>query len=398
MKNSVFENKFNPVPFIAIGPAITGINGQVTGAAMMFQVLIDVLREHGWVINMFNIAEKQRTSNSRRIGSFSIQRALDYVLLIPMIWKGILFTKKGILYMITAQSRMGFFRDLLIIWVAYFKKSYIICHQFGGSYGKFYNSQGKLVQFLIRETLKRSSRIIVEGELAKDQFSFLADYEKRVRCVINGLPERSLEVSKYPKRYERETPFKMIYLSNMIKTKGYWDVLQAFAVLRKKNRNISCRFVGKFMSESIDNLNDGQERNEFFEFIKANSLMDFVSYDEVLLGREKHEAFQNSHLFLLPSNYPYEGQPVSVLEAMAHGLVTIATNYSMIPLMIEHNDNGFFVPYSDPQAIVTKIEYLMDNPNEYKRLSANSIERFLEKFSTDIYVDRLMSSIMEVVI
>jgi len=150
-------------------------------------------------------------------------------------------------------------------------------------------------------------------------------------------------------------------------------------------------------ADSMHTLDSGQEREHFFEFLKINNLLDYISYNEVLLGREKFEAFQDSHLFLLPSNYPFEGQPVSVLEAMAHGLVSITTNYSMIPLMVEDNYTGFFVPYGDPEAIATKIEYLMDNHKEYERLSSNSIHRFVEKFSTDIYVDRLMSVISEVV-
>jgi len=399
MNNFIFENNFKRVPFIAIGPAIIGAGGQVTGAAMMFQLLVDVLTEHGWVVKMYNIAEKQQPSDARGIGGFSIQRMLDYIILIPMIWMGIFFSKRGVVYLITAQSKMGFLRDLFIISAAYLRGSYIICHQFGGHYGRFYKNQSKLIRFLIRKVLKRSSRIIVEGELAKGQLRFLSDYEERVCCVVNGLPERSLEVSKHPKLYNPESPFKMIYLSNMIKTKGYWDVLLALNILKKRKKNVICKFVGRFMSEadSMHTLDSGQEREHFFEFLKINNLLDYISYNEVLLGREKFEAFQDSHLFLLPSNYPFEGQPVSVLEAMAHGLVSITTNYSMIPLMVEDNYTGFFVPYGDPEAIATKIEYLMDNHKEYERLSSNSIHRFVEKFSTDIYVDRLMSVISEVV-
>lgn len=398
MSESEKVNKMEYVPIVAIGPTISVVGGQITGQAMMFQLLIDVFAERGWPVKVYNIVEKRRSFNSRTIGGFTVRRMLDYLKLIPAIWMRLLFSRKCIIYLTTAQSKMGFMRDMFIIWAASFGGGYLICQQFGGNYGGFYNKQSRFIRFLVCKTLNLARRIIVEGDLVKEQFSFLHDYKEKVCCVPNGLPERSIKVAKKAKTYKIEEPFKLIYLSNLIQTKGYWDVLKAVEILRKRRRNVICRFIGKFMfeSNSVKYSSTGQACRAFLEYIRDNELSEHVSYDESLLGREKFEAFRESHLFLLPSNYLYEGQPVSVLEAMAHGVVTIATNYRLIPVMVEENHTGLFVPYGEPEAIVEKIEYLMDNPQEYERLSGNSIKRFCECFTAECYVDRMMTVFMEV--
>ncbi len=378
--------------FIAIGPAIEGGNGQINGQAMMFQLTVDVLREKGWFVKVCNIIEKRTLSNLRINGAFTIWRMIDYMQIIPQAWLQLFLTRKCIVYLATAQSKMGFLRDMCMIWAVLLRGDYLICHQFGGDYGGFYNQQSGFIRFLIRKTLSRASRIIVEGEFVKEQFAFLNDYKQKVCCLTNCLPERSIKVAEKSKQFDREKPFQLIYLSNLIESKGYWDVLKAVKILRAGHRNVACRFAGRFMSNSSSDTeyDPEQTRKSFFKYINDNALSDYVRYDESLFGQDKFNAFREAHIFLLPSNYIYEGQPVSILEAMAHGVVTVATNYRLIPVMVQDNHTGFFVPYGDPEAIAEKVEYLMDNPQEYERLSWNSIIRFNEFFRAECYVDRMV--------
>ena len=41
----------------------------------------------------------------------------------------------------------------------------------------------------------------------------------------------------------------------------------------------------------------------------------------------------------------YEGQPVSIIEALAFKNIVISTKYRSIPDMIDENIEGFFVDY-----------------------------------------------------
>ena len=74
-----------------------------------------------------------------------------------------------------------------------------------------------------------------------------------------------------------------------------------------------------------------------------------------------------SDIFILPTNYIYEGQPVSIIEAIAFKNIAISTKYRSIPDMIDENIEGFFVDYGNPQQIFNKIKWIQDNKELEKK-------------------------------
>ncbi len=127
----------------------------------------------------------------------------------------------------------------------------------------------------------------------------------------------------------------------------------------------------------------------FFEYISRNNLENFVSYSESKLGLDKQIEFQNAHLFVLPSYYINEGQPVSVLEAISYGVVPLITNYRLMPQMINEN-SGMFVNKQDPECIADKIEFFINNPDVYNSFSKSSISHFNNNFTSEIYLEKLL--------
>jgi len=386
-----------PPQILAIGPAVRPGEGTVSGQRMMFQLAVDLLRERGWDVRVVDIGEHGRLSERRIKGRLSILRVVDYLKILPPVWLAGLLGKRRIVYLTTAQSLVGFLRDLLIIWPLSFRRHRIICHQFGGNYSGFFEAQSPVVRRLVRWTLDRTTSIVVEGDLVKRQFSFLSDWRRRVRSVPNGLPERGLKASDEPKRVVRGEPIRLLYLSNMIETKGYWDVLRATEILLERGRSVRCHFVGEFLitSDAVRFRDPEEARRAFFGYLETRpALRAAVTYDRRLSGEPKAVAFRSAHVFLLPSGYVTEGQPVSVLEGMAHGCVTIATDHRLIPTMVEDQETGFLVPYNDPGAIADRIEHWIDQPEELQRMSRRSVERFEERFSPERYVDRLIGVLL----
>jgi glycosyltransferase involved in cell wall biosynthesis len=43
-------------------------------------------------------------------------------------------------------------------------------------------------------------------------------------------------------------------------------------------------------------------------------------------GAEKQALFEQAQIFVLPTQYPVEAQPLAVLEAMAHGCAIVTTD------------------------------------------------------------------------
>ena len=105
-------------------------------------------------------------------------------------------------------------------------------------------------------------------------------------------------------------------------------------------------------------------------------------------GLDKEQALNDSSIFVLPSYY--EGMPVTVLEAMAHGCLVVATKVGGVPTMIEDNETGLLIsPKSEEELLNALIKALSDE--DYRRkLGAAGYREALLHYDINKSVDRLI--------
>lgn len=369
-------------------------NKFVNGQSMMFQLFVDHLKEKNvqTVIVDFGKSIDKNFASKRVSGKFNFIKLIDNFLLIFRFTFVLLTNLKTPIYITTSQSKVGFVRDYILIGLGKFFGSTIIAHQFGANYNRFYENQSAATQKKINSTLEKADKVIVEGDFTKRQFSFLKDFEQKVIVIPNGLPEKVKSATVLPKILNPNEPTQLLYLSNLIESKGFWDVLEAVNLLvNRDKKNIKVIFSGFFLGDVEDQRFPTSERakKEFFNFIKQNNLSDHITYFEGLYGSDKVEAFTKSNFFLLPSYYVNEGQPVSVLEALAYGCVPIVTKYRLIPDMV-NTENGFFVPAKSPEDISRVILEMIANPTQYTAKSKAGIQFYLDNFTADKYIGKVL--------
>jgi glycosyltransferase involved in cell wall biosynthesis len=376
---------------ILIGPKSRSDHKTTSGQAMMFQLLIDELIIETCNFFVVDISETFKITKSRKSGSFDIYRIVEYIYHFLLFIKILIFHPRDTIYITISQSLPGFLRDFIFISISKIFNLRIIAHQFGGNFNNFYINQHTLIKILIKFTYKRIDKIIVEGNFSKSNFSFLENDFNNILVIPNGLPERNLANSG-SKIYSKSEPFRILYLSNLILSKGYFDVLKAVNILvNKKRLNISCSFVGKFITAIDDpkNTTISNCQSAFFDYIFKHDLKNSVSYSESKFDAEKQDEFKKANVFVLPSYYINEGQPVSVLEAMSYGVVPILTKYRLMPQMITEN-SGYFIEPKNPESIVQKIEFLINNTETYASNSKNTIKYFKDNFTSEIYLNKLL--------
>ena len=86
---------------------------------------------------------------------------------------------------------------------------------------------------------------------------------------------------------------------------------------------------------------------------KVSKLEENVSFLGWISGKEKEEALRRASVYVLPSYF--EGQPLSVLEAMANYCVVVASDTGGIPMMVENEVTGLLVPVKDADAIAEAV-------------------------------------------
>jgi glycosyltransferase involved in cell wall biosynthesis len=299
-------------------------------------------------------------------------------------------------YLTIAQSRRGFLRDMAMIWLAWVKGNSIVVHLHGGNYDGFVEGQPAWLRWLIRMTLHRVSRIAVLSERLRGMFAFSPSLLNRLTVVPNGVSPPSPD-SGDPKTLPASTePLRLLYLSNLILSKGYLDVVRAAGILHHRYQiNLHCVLAGRFCASPDDprTVMTKPAKAEFEAVVRHNRLEGIVSYVGVVSGKAKEALLRQSHFFLLPTRYVNEGQPISIIEAMAYGNVVISTNFRAIPDLVLNNTTGSFVPFGSPEAIAERIYEIIRCPAQYEAMSLAAREHYARHFTLERHLQSLSVAI-----
>lgn len=292
-----------------------------------------------------------------------------------------------IYYFTIAHSKLGNIRDLIILCALVRKKKKIIIHYHGGYYRKLYNKMNFLQKKLNNILISKVDTIIVLSKSLRSLFSGMVPQEK-IKICENFVEDSSLlsdkEFDCKINNLVNKKKIDILYLSNFIKSKGYIDVLD---VARKfKGKEVNFHFAGKFFSN--------KEFNEFKSFIDSNGL-DNVQFHGVVNGNQKKKLFNNCDVFILPTYYHIEGQPISIIEALANGLTVITTNHAGIPDIIS-TDNGYIIEPKQTDQIENAIYDLIFNREKIIEYAKVNREYALRNFKEIDYIKRLEKIFIEV--
>ena len=296
-------------------------------------------------------------------------------------------------YIIISQSRAGFVRDMLMVWSASLVGCDVVVHVRGGNYDGFYGRQSRLWRFLIRATLRRTRWIIALSERLRGMYRFDPVVRDRVAVVPNGPPTALPGKARVWAPAVNRT-VRLLYLSNLIQSKGYADVLQAAAMLRREGAlRFELVFAGHFMRSADDEvaLSSAEAERQLLARIEAEGLTEVVRYAGPVSGGAKWRLLEASDFLLLPTNYRHEGQPVSIIEAMAHGCVVIATDYRAIPDMVVDGTTGALVEYGQPRQIACAVRRLAADAERYTAMSQAAVRRYRERFTQERHLDAMVA-------
>ncbi len=149
----------------------------------------------------------------------------------------------------------------------------------------------------------------------------------------------------------------ILYLSNLMPEKGILDFLDALLLLKQNNLDFNAKIAGKI---------DVKIENKIQQMMEK--LGNKVEYLGIIREGDKKNALQNSNVFVLPSKYKQEGQPIAVLEAMATGNVILVTDIGGVCDIFEEGKNGFYINKEDPQDIAEKLIMISKNLASYQKI------------------------------
>jgi glycosyltransferase involved in cell wall biosynthesis len=148
-------------------------------------------------------------------------------------------------------------------------------------------------------------------------------------------------------RRSRDTKLRVLFLGNMHITKGFRELIDAGKILLKNNVSIILRFVGAWPDRKSERL---------FEEAISGPISSHVEYcGAVTDPRTLKRYLLESHALALPTYYPFEAQPLVILEALNAGTPVIATDHGGIRDVVNPGINGFTVAQRDPADLAARL-------------------------------------------
>ncbi|WP_320175159.1 glycosyltransferase family 4 protein [Maridesulfovibrio sp.] len=233
-------------------------------------------------------------------------------------------------------------------------------------------SSGPFTSRIFRIILNRAGKVVVLAEEFKEKLGQAGVDLNRVEVVSTMIDTRSVPRSDACSKDGKS----LLFLSRMIRGKGAYELIEAFALLNKKYDGLKLLMAG-----------DGPERKGLMERAAALKLVN-VSFPGYIQGVEKSRALEDSCIFLLPSRS--EGCPVSLLEAMASGLVPVVTSAGGIKDVVRPGQTAVLLEEISAEAIAGAVARVIDDPGLRVMLSENAREYAAENFSSHKVTDRFL--------
>jgi glycosyltransferase involved in cell wall biosynthesis len=173
----------------------------------------------------------------------------------------------------------------------------------------------------------------------------------------------------------------VLFLSNMIESKGPLVLLDALELLSQQGLQVEATFAG---GAHIDGC-----LARFLARLSASPISDRVRYVGPIYGTAKCELFREHDIFVHPTSD--DAFPVVVLEAMQHGLGVIASRVGAIPEMVIDEETGLLTEPGNASSVARAIATLVTQAELRERMAAAGTRRFAERYTLENFEQRLSS-------
>jgi glycosyltransferase involved in cell wall biosynthesis len=350
-----------PPVLLAVGALPPPING----LSKAFSFVVDGLGALGWDVEVVDVADR----SPPRVGStFSWPRTKAILASLRRLFERT--RRADVVYLTISQSRLGFVKDLLAIrWGALLGRP-VVVHMHGGNFGGFYAALSRAERPFVRGALDRVAAIIVLTPSLKADFAMTRAWQERTVPIGN-----TCDVAAGSVRRPRPGTLRILYLSTLIASKGYREAIAAAGELarRRPDLHVTIDVAGTLVPERDFSSRAAQVTDLYrlADALPANAKVKF--HGEVQAVR-KEALLAAADVFVLPTRYINEGQPIAIIEALTAGLPVVATDWRGIRETLPPAMHPLLVATPDPQLIADRLAGLIADPAWFEAASRAALD------------------------
>ena len=222
-------------------------------------------------------------------------------------------------------------------------------------------------KFFLIGLAQKYSLIKAKGVIYLSEYAFEKIKKHALFSKYTIIPHGITKSKVSPKEnieFNIKNPMKLLYVSPLYPYKHHEILVKAIHELVNEGLNINYKIVGGGSESNIKSLKS----------LITNSNIEFVGE---VLPNDISKYLSESNVFIFASTC--ENLPITLLEAMSHGLPIICSNYGVMPEVLDNSSDFFFDPtnvISIKQAI-SKAYFQTDSLN----LEAIKNKKLSEKYT-----------------
>ncbi len=204
-------------------------------------------------------------------------------------------------------------------------------------------------------TLFKCGHFDVVGNFAQDTMMLNEDEKQEKLEVVNN------------------TPMQICYMSNIIESKGIFELIYAVG----SNEHYTLKIAGRVFPD---------EKERFEECLKSHENIEYLGF---VTAQQKRQLLMESAVFCLPTRYPTEAQPIALIEALCMGCIIVATNLpGIVDTLGEKYPNFLYVEKDILTIRITLANIFKNKLKMYNKISP-LLNSYQEQFSLEIFARKI---------
>ncbi|MDO8657570.1 MAG: glycosyltransferase family 4 protein [Candidatus Levybacteria bacterium] len=242
--------------------------------------------------------------------------------------------------------------------------------------------------FNVRSVLRNADLFIARSKTAKIYLDSIGVNEEKIKVIYKGIELKNF----YPDFNYKPDKIRILYVGQLVESKGINELLEAFVMLCKKFTNLELWICAKSLGEPME-----------------KKVRDMVGkYPVMWLGNITYdklpEIYRKCQIYCqLSQDWKYFGLltggndwfPYTIIEAMASGLPIVTTNVGGIPEQVD-TDN-IFVKQKNVVSAYNGLKELILNPKKRLLIGRKNTLRVKRLFDIKKQAEDTENAILEII-
>lgn len=224
-----------------------------------------------------------------------------------------------------------------------------------------HGARGRLSRYLLAKALKSPRVSVIANHQVNSCRSIARLGVDPGKILPYDFPMTAAPDEQQPKSHPGNRRWLLLYCGTVIESKGVKDILEAVAILRSLEVDVSLEVLGE------------GELQRFRGIAAELGIAEVCHFAGQATHSEVMRKMREASIVLVPSHHSYmEGLPFTIREALTVRTPLIVSNHPMFSGVMTDRLNGLVVPEKSPQLIAEAVTAYMMEPGLYEAVSHES--------------------------